>query len=403
MEHAKAVGPARPGLSSAEVRILVATDVATDAELVRKLLAVEFERVHVSTVADSAAADFERVKPKVLVLAFNGLEKAERYYLGLYRLSTLVHATPHRTVILCNKDDLRRVYELCRREYFDDYILFWPMSHDAPRLPMAVFHALRQLAGTHGPQAATAELAAQARRIAELEAQLALVASSGERHVADAARSLHAASADIGAALDGFSRRLADGELREAIDRCDAGGIEREVIRLKREQIEPSLRAASDAVAPVRDWLGAFRQELAPQLESARALGSWADQLKPLLLVVDDDEFQQRVLGQVLAPLGLETVFARSGTEALGLLRKRRPDLVLMDIGLPDIDGVEVTRRIKAVEALAGIPIVMITGHSEKQLVVDSLKAGACDFLVKPLQREATLAKVRKVLRLAAD
>lgn len=395
--------PDRAALSASGVRILVATDVVADADLVRKLLAVEFEQIHVSTSADTAAADFERVKPQVLVLAFNALEKAERYYLGLYRRSTLVHATPHRTVILCNKDDLRGAYELCKREYFDDYILFWPLTHDAPRLPMTVFHALRQLSAASGPQAATAELAAAARRIAELEAQLAQLASRGERHAEAASRSLQEAQQDIGAALDGFSRGLTEGELREFVDRRDAQGLEREVARLRQEHIEPSLRAASHAAAPVRDWFGEFRQELAPQLESARALGAWADQVRPLVLILDDDEFQQRVLSQVLAPLGLEIVFARSGTEALGLLRKRRPDLILMDIGLPDIDGVEVTRRIKAVEALAGIPIVMITGHSEKQFVVDSLKAGACDFLVKPLQRDTTLSKVRKLVRLAAD
>jgi CheY-like chemotaxis protein len=396
-------GPDRAALSVAEARILVATGVVADADLVRKLLSAEFDQIHVSTSADAAVGDFERIRPQVLVLAFDALEKAERYYLGLYRLSTLVHTTPHRTVILCNKDDVRGAYELCKREYFDDYILFWPMTHDAPRLPMTVFHALRQLAAAYGPQAATAELAAAARRIAELEARITQLASRGERHVEAASRSLREARQDIGAALDGFSRRLTDGELREVVNRCDAHGLEREVTRLRQEHIEPSLLAASQAVAPVRDWFGEFRQELAPQLESARALGSWADQIKPLLLIVDDDDFQQRVLGQVLAPLGLEMAFACSGTAALGLLRKRKPDLILMDIDLPDMDGVEVTRRIKGVEALAGIPIVMITGHSEKHLVVDSLKAGACDFLVKPLQRDSILSKVRKVLRLAAD
>lgn len=401
MERAKAIGPARTGLSAAEARILVATDAAADADLVRKLLAAEFEKIDVSTVAECAASDFERVQPQVLVLAFDSLEKAERYYLGLYRLSTLVHATPHRTVILCNKDDVWRVYELCRREYFDDYILFWPMSHDAPRLPMTIFHALRQLEGALGPQCSATQLAAAARRIAELESQLGEATLRGERHVEAAARSLQEASQDIGAALDGFSRGLADGELRAVVERRDAHGLEREVSRLRHEQIEPSLRTASRAVAPVRDWLGTLRQDLAPQLESARALGAWAQQVTPLLLMVDDDEFQQRLLGHLLAAQGTEVVFARSGTEALGLLRKRRPDLILMDIDLPDMDGVEVTRRIKSVEALAGIPIVMITGHSERQLVVDSLKAGACDFLVKPLQREATLAKVCKVLNLA--
>lgn len=71
--------------------------------------------------------------------------------------------------------------------------------------------------------------------------------------------------------------------------------------------------------------------------------------------------------------------FATSGMEALATLRKRRPDLVLMDVGLPDINGVETTRRLKSVEQFAKIPVVVITGHSEKAVVVESLKASASD------------------------
>lgn len=97
---------------SGAARILVATDVVGDSDLVRKLLRDEFDHVVGSTDPDRAIADFEKQRPEVLLLAFDGLEKAERYYLGLYRLSTLVHTLPHRTLILCNKDDLRRVYEL---------------------------------------------------------------------------------------------------------------------------------------------------------------------------------------------------------------------------------------------------------------------------------------------------
>jgi len=69
-----------------------------------------------------------------------------------------------------------------------------------------------------------------------------------------------------------------------------------------------------------------------------------------------------------------------------------------MDIELPDISGVEVTRRMKSVEQFADIPVVMITGHSERHLVVDSLKAGAADFVVKPFDKTTLLAKLRRLL-----
>ena len=95
---------AAPDLISAA--ILIATDDVTDAEMVRKNLAEEFKNVFVSTNPDLIAQDFERRNPDVLVLAFATLEKAERYYVGLYRLYPAVQQHLHRTVILCNKDEV---------------------------------------------------------------------------------------------------------------------------------------------------------------------------------------------------------------------------------------------------------------------------------------------------------
>jgi CheY-like chemotaxis protein len=386
---------------TANTRIMVATDVATDAELVRKLLADEFENVSLSINQDRSVQDFEQRKPEVLVLAFNSLEKAERYYLGLYRLSQVIHAAPHRTVILCNKDDLKRVYELCKKDYFDDYILFWPMTNDAPRLAMSVHHAARQIEADRASKTAPSEFAAQARRIAELEVQLQQFAARGEQKVEAASRSLRQMGQDIGAALDGFSRKLTDGDLRELVEVRDRRGFEHEVARLKSEQIEPRLTHAAEAVQPVRQWVGALQKDLAPQLESARALQSLADQVRPVVLMVDDDEFQAHLVAQMLADAKMELIAAASGTEALAVLRKRRPDVVLMDIDLPDMNGVEVTQRIKSVEQFASIPVVMITGHSEKHMVVDSLKAGAADFVVKPFDKATVLAKLRKLIGVA--
>ena len=383
---------------SAAARILVATEVVADAELVRRLLRDEFENVVGSTDPDRAVAEFDNHRPEVLVLAFDSLEKAERYYLGLYRLSSVVHALPHRTVILCNKDDLRRVYELCKKEHFDDYVLFWPMSHDATRLPMAVHHALRlQAVGAAGTPT-VGEFAAQARRLAGMESLLAQHAASGSEQLKAASHSLERAQQGIGLALDDFSSKLSVGALRDLIEVKDALGFQREIDRLKTGEIAPRLAAVAAQVRPLHNWAGALMTKLAPQVETARALQSLSEHVRPLVLIVDDDEFQHKLLRNLLQDANVELGFASSGSAALAALRRRRPDLILMDVDLPDIDGVEVTRRIKSAEAFAAVPIVMITGHSGKDVVVKCANAGASGFLVKPFDKAALLAKIGSLL-----
>lgn len=381
-----------------EARILVATEIVVDAQLVRRLLSDEFDNVSISTDPERAVHDFERHKPEVLILAFNSLEKAERYYLGLYRLSTQIHTMQHRTVILCNKDDLKRVYELCKKEYFDDYILFWPMVNDTPRLPMAVMHALRQTPGTLAPS--SGEFAAQARRLAELETLLAQYVAKGEERVEMARQTLRQKGSDINAALDGFFAKIAGGELRNVVDVRDQGGFQREVDRLKHEQIGRGLEAASDSVKPINQWIDSLGEELAPQLEAARDLKALAEKVKPQVLIVDDDEFQHYILSHMLDGKRLEFVFATSGNEALTLLRRHRPEIILMDQNLPDMPGVEAVRRIKAIESLAHVPVIMITGVSERNVVVESHKAGAVDFIVKPVEAEVLRSKIKNFLRL---
>jgi CheY-like chemotaxis protein len=356
-EHRSAKHEGTP--SSAGPHILVASGVVADAELVGKLLRDEFEHVTASTDLDRSVEDFEATRPDVLVLAFNGLQAAEQYYLGLYRRSTQIHALPHRTVILCNKDDLRRVYELCKKAHFDDYVLFWPMGHDAPRLPMAVHHALRQLSASAAGTPTASEFAAQARPLAALESLLDQHAARGSAQLDAAGLSLQRAQQGVGPA-----------------------------------QVE----AVAAAMRPLREWNGALQRDLAPQLDSARALQAMADRVRPLVLLVDDDEFQHKLLRKLLQDEPVELSCALSATEALAGLGRRRPELILMDVDLPGLDGVEATRRIKAEASYASIPVLMVTGHGDKEVVVRSMKAGAVGFVVKPFNRETLIAKVRACL-----
>ncbi len=116
------------------------------------------------------------------------------------------------------------------------------------------------------------------------------------------------------------------------------------------------------------------------------------------ILIVDDNEDNRQILTDLLTAADYEVIEAMTGPEAVKLAAQHRPALILMDIQLPGIDGLEATRRIKANPALAGILIIAVTSYA---LAGDDVKAAAagCDaYVTKPFSPRALLAKVRSML-----
>ena len=120
---------------------------------------------------------------------------------------------------------------------------------------------------------------------------------------------------------------------------------------------------------------------------------------EPLVLVVDDEPQLRRFLRASLPAQGYRLVEAATGEEALREAAARAPDLVLLDLGLPDLDGVEVTRRLREWSA---VPIVVLSARDQEQDKVQALDAGADDYLTKPFGTGELLARMRVALRHAA-
>lgn len=120
---------------------------------------------------------------------------------------------------------------------------------------------------------------------------------------------------------------------------------------------------------------------------------------EPLVLVVEDEPQLVRFLRATLPPHGYRMVEAPTAAQALVEATTRAPDLVLLDLGLPDLDGVEVVRRIRE---WSRMPIVVVSARGQEQDKVEALDAGADDYLTKPFGTSELLARMRVALRHAA-
>jgi adenylate cyclase len=120
----------------------------------------------------------------------------------------------------------------------------------------------------------------------------------------------------------------------------------------------------------------------------------------PLILVVDDDKSNVDILRTRLQAQGYEVVSATDGEAALEAAQAHRPDLILLDVNMPKLDGLEVCRRLKADATLPFMPIVLVTARAEPRDVVAGLDAGADEYLTKPVEATALMARVRSMLRM---
>ncbi|ACL65735.1 response regulator receiver modulated diguanylate cyclase [Anaeromyxobacter dehalogenans 2CP-1] len=221
------------------------------------------------------------------------------------------------------------------------------------------------------------------------------LAAAGGGAPAEIARALRAALPAAVAELADAQRHLA-----ESAARRDA------LVATAADELRAAARLLEPDGGPARAEQVRRLLELADELDRARspeaAEGHAAPRRRgerPLLLVADDEPDAREVLSQVLAP-EYEVASASDGQEALDLARAEHPDLVLLDIGMPRLDGFEVLQRLRQDPATADIPVIFVSGRGDDAVKVRSLDLGAVDYLQKPFSERELRARVERTLRL---
>ena len=121
---------------------------------------------------------------------------------------------------------------------------------------------------------------------------------------------------------------------------------------------------------------------------------------KTLVLIVDDNSQNLRFLGKMMAENGYEPAMARSGAQALEFVLKEKPELILLDIMMPEMDGYEVCKELKSDKITANIPVIFLTAKTEIDDLVKGFEVGAVDYVTKPFKSAELLARIKTHIEL---
>jgi two-component system, cell cycle response regulator DivK len=118
----------------------------------------------------------------------------------------------------------------------------------------------------------------------------------------------------------------------------------------------------------------------------------------PKVLLVEDNEMNRDMLSRRLIRRGFQVVFAMDGQQGVDLARSERPDIILMDMSLPVIDGWEATRRVKADDATRSVPVIGLTAHAMAGDREKAIEAGCDDYDTKPVELDRLIGKIERLI-----
>ncbi len=317
---------------------------------------------------------FESHRATIMLFAFSTPNGAERMLLDLYRNSRKVAEIAHQSMLLCNNTETHTAYSLCRRGLFDDYLVVRPL-YDPHAINMALMRAKALLSGTTGD--AAVRLGAVPAALTECTRELHRVVDDREQIETQTAASFE----QLGASLRARYQKLT--EIRDKCRIEPDSGLDQEL-----EQ------ARSCIDATVQQWGHALEE----QVEKLDELGRTAKVATSNILLIEDSPFDAELVAAILHGAGYQLQIATTAADAMILLEKCNPDLLLLDYELPDQNGLQLLQQIRSDTRWSELPVVMLTGESSREIVGESIKQGVNDYVIKPAQRELLLEKVEQRL-----
>ncbi|MDI3323140.1 response regulator [Pontibacterium granulatum] len=331
-----------------------------------------------------------RPEPKILFIRFQRVEKGIEHYVQLHSSVQNLRNVKHYSVALCGAEETGQALGYCMNHLIDTYIVVDPL-HDKFRFNLTIHQALEGLVQSN-QQSQSLQFS---ETIIETKEQLdQLIVSGLSNGMACQTQTLQDFQQLINQTLTEL-RALPDDALKQL--NTATPGLPQQL-----EQGADTLK--SRAEQNIRSWSETLQEsydKLSEQLSIPARGGIY---LKKRVMVIDDDSMYASVVKKILMDSGYQPFIHTSAKDALPAMMKQKPDILLLDYEMPDYSGTKVLEYMDRYQQLCDIPVIMLTGHRNKEVFKACMNAGASDFIIKPASKEIFVQKIEKHLsRKATD
>jgi len=377
-------------------RILIVSDSSDELSDIQHLLAVDFGTCLKTDREPEGLQLFHAHHPSVLILAFREIEKAEHFYLSLYRRSDQIHEIPHQTLLLCKNRESSKAYQLCKSGTFDDFVADRPL-YDPYRLRLSVAQAINRCDQAQNSDLLNRKFEKISVGLLKFDQIINMKLASGGGQHQETTRTFQRFTQNLTADLKELEKNLIGMVSGKATQIVSKDGLGQKFDQFHKNSLLGASQHVIDQLNKTEEWLEEISSSHKDYVETAQQESEVHQEMKVML--VDDDEFYRDTITTMLQQAGMQVIALKDGKTALTTLQHSQPNLILLDYQMPDMDGIETLKRIKSNPGTKSIPVIMLTGFSEREIVDQSLRAGAADFIVKPGDRITILSKIDETLK----
>jgi len=375
--------------------VLIVGDITDEVLLIQQIIAPDVGACNKTIDARAAKKLFINHQPLLIILAYQQIDDALTFLTTLQDDNNQENIPLVQTLLCCKAEQAEQAFSLCTHDTIKDYVVYKPL-YDPFALRMKVIKGLEQHIKANQAQGLTSRITDIDNGLRKLHQ---LVTSDLKKEATNQQKSVQHFvyfTRKLSTQLNRFDEHFQpdNNPLNLTTSQCHS------LAELLSEIHHTDFQHKSDIIENNMlrsvQWLNTFTDNFDKCIADIK-------QQPPTknahIIIVDDDEMYGSMVIDILMQPNIEVTLIDDANKALAVISKTHPDLILLDHNMPGITGLELLKQLKQLPKINTIPVIMLTGELNKEIVKQCIKAGAEGYLVKPSNRELIRAKIKEVLK----
>ncbi|MCF2859218.1 response regulator [Pseudoalteromonas sp. SMS1] len=378
--------------------VLVLTNREEDIQGVAQLISEQTSDFRCLVVKKTALDDIEQMAPKVILFALSDVKKSICLYNMLIKEKRLVKN--HYSVLLCSNKESGLAFKCCLKNLFDSYFVYQPL-YEKFRLQLIVYEGLKQFTDSD------TYIESLDNIIQNQSEELNSLIEMGLSYKASVVEEINKSREEVNTINQDILDKLPDSMHKELLSELNETHIQPLLSALE-ESLSSKLLGLVDGLKQSKDLNNLLMQQLQQPIKDKQASELQGSSLSdgfletPVssqsILLVEDNHIYREMISDVLSNVGYEIEQVDDGLAAIKKIKLTQYDLIVMDLFLPNLDGLNTTKHIRNVGKNIKTPVVALTGNKNKQLVKKWAEHGLDGYILKPSTKQEILAVVNKAI-----